>query len=102
MSQPLNPLETEEQRSEEIRRIILEKKGGYRSDTDIEICLVYCLTSLILQELLLFQLHPYRWRQYSIGPKHNNIVYLRNVNIIHRTLMSRRYYWKSTEECSAA
>jgi hypothetical protein len=47
LSHYINPLEAEKQRREEIRRIILEKKGGYWSDTDIEICLVYCLTSLI-------------------------------------------------------
>jgi hypothetical protein len=47
MSQLLSSLETKRQRREEIRRIILKKKGGYRVDTDVEICLVYGLTSLI-------------------------------------------------------
>lgn len=43
----LSPLETEEQRVKEIRRIILVKKGGHRGDTYIESCVAYCLTSLI-------------------------------------------------------
>jgi len=47
MSQLLSSLETKRQRRKEIGRIILEKKGGYRVDTDMEICLVYGLTSLI-------------------------------------------------------
>jgi hypothetical protein len=47
MSQLLSPLETEEQQREEIRRIILVKKGGYRGDTFIDSCVAYCLTSLI-------------------------------------------------------
>jgi len=52
----------------------LKEKDGYGGDTDIEICLVYCLTSLILQELLLFQLHPLPLETIFYGPKHNNIV----------------------------
>jgi len=45
MSQPLSLLETERTAVREIRRIFLEMMGGYRSDTDIDSCVAYSLTS---------------------------------------------------------
>jgi len=47
MSPPLSLLETIGQQWKENRRIVLVVSGGYRSDTYIDSCLAYSLTSLI-------------------------------------------------------
>lgn len=47
MSPPLSLLETVWQRWKENRRIVLVVSGGYRSDTYIDSCVAYSLTSLI-------------------------------------------------------